>query len=240
MKATRWGRILLVTLLMVVVMSPSLVWLYAQEEAVPEGESRGFIEMIGGRPVPWLIMGLSVVMLARIIEHFVNVKRDKICPPEIVAEMESLIDEGNIDDAISLATANPGFFTNIMAASLSKANEGFDEMYRVMEETGNSEAIKLQEKISYLNMIGMIGPMLGLLGTVTGMIAAFQVIEKLKSPRPGQLARGVYESLIATALGLFVAIISLSFYYVFKNMVTRIIAEIGVICGEFIAKFRPK
>lgn len=240
MKATRWKKILLAALFMVVIVSPSLVWVYAQEKEEPVAENRGFIEMIGDRPVPWMIMGLSVVVVARIIEHAVNIKRAKLCPPELVAEMESLVDEGNIDDAVSLATGNPNFFTNIMAAALSKANEGFDEMYRVMEETGNTEAIKLQEKISYLNMLGMIAPMLGLLGTVTGMISAFQIIEKLKSPSPGQLAKGVYESLIATALGLFVAIIALTAYYIYKNIVTRIISEIGVVCGEFIAKFRPK
>ena len=72
-----------------------------------------------------------------------------------------------------------------------------------------------------MSLIGNVGPLLGLLGTVTGMISSFQVIEHLKAPTPGDLAKGVYESLVNTTMGLFIGIIFLTAFFVFKNKVTK-------------------
>ena len=78
-----------------------------------------------------------------------------------------------------------------------------------MELSATEETFKLNAKISYLNLIGNLGPLIGLLGTVTGMIGAFQVIATLKSPTPKDLAEGVYESLVNTTMGLFIALVFL-------------------------------
>jgi len=85
----------------------------------------------------------------------------------------------------------------------------------------------LNAKISYLSLIGNIGPLLGLLGTVTGMISSFQIIETMKAPTPGDLAKGVYESLVNTTIGLFIAITFLSAYFFMKNKLADITLKIN-------------
>ncbi|MBI4712246.1 MAG: MotA/TolQ/ExbB proton channel family protein [Planctomycetes bacterium] len=232
---------LITVCLAVVLLSSGL--LYAPEDGggSAEGAKSSFMDLIkAGSWVGHFIILCSIVGFGLMIEHIVNIKRVKLCPPEIVAELEALVDEGQYEEAVSLCNANPNFFTNIIGAALSKVNEGYDSMVAAMEETGEEEASKLNQKISYISLIGNIAPMLGLTGTVTGMIKAFGIIKISKAPTPGQLAQGVEEALVTTAEGLFVAMPMLTAYFLFKNKVTMYILEIGMICGEFVDKFKAR
>src|SRR5437867_3493866 len=96
-----------------------------------------------------------------------------------------------------------------------------------LEAAANEETFKLNTKISYLSLIGNVAPLIGLLGTVTGMISSFQVIETLKAPTPKDLAVGVYESLVNTTMGLFVAIIFLVVFFILKNKVQKLSLSIN-------------
>ncbi len=242
-KLTKWmPAVMLVGIILVLLLMPIIALAQDEEEGekkAPEGGGSGFMDLIkAGSYVGHFIIFLSFVSLALAIEHFVNIKRDKFCPPEIVAELEALIDEGQYEDALALCQANPCFFTNVVGAALSKVEGGFAEMEKAMGEAGESEANKVNQHISYLSLLGSIAPMLGLTGTVTGMISAFSVIKTMQSPPPSMLARGVEEALVTTAEGLFVAMPVLSAYFFFKNKVTALLIEMGMICGEFLDKFK--
>ena len=120
-------------------------------------------------------------------------------------------------------------------------NAGFETMRTAMEDVAEEEAIKLQQKISYLSLIGNIAPMLGLFGTVTGMIKAFNTIAALGSAvSPSDLAGGISQALVTTFLGLFVAIPSMIAYFLFRNRVVAITLEIGAIADELVERFRNK
>jgi biopolymer transport protein ExbB len=218
------------------------LFLYAQESDTPDqaaAEGSGFWHLLKvGGAVGWFIVFCSFISLALIIENFVNIKRAKMCPPEIVAELEALVEEGQYEDAVNLCAANPCFFTNIMGPTLAKVDQGYDEMLSTMQEYGEAEAYKVSQHVSYLSLMGTISPMLGLTGTVTGMIAAFGIIKTMQSPPPSMLAKGVEEALVTTAEGLFVAIPVLAVYFFVKNMASRLIIEIGMVCGEFLDKFK--
>jgi biopolymer transport protein ExbB len=234
---------IMVGLLILLLMLPCL--LYAQDESGdnsnlnPTVKDKGFWDLLkAGGFVGWLIVLLSVVSLALIIQDFTTITRDKLCPPELVAELEALVDEGQYEEALAVCSGNPNFFTNIIGNALAKASEGYEAMVGSMEEAGEVETNKLNMKIGYLSLLGSIAPMMGLLGTVTGMIGAFTVIEKEVSPSPATLAKGVYEALVTTCEGLFVAIPVLAAFFVIKNKGGQLIIEIGIICGEFIGKFK--
>ncbi|MBI4833261.1 MAG: MotA/TolQ/ExbB proton channel family protein [Planctomycetes bacterium] len=243
-KLTKWmPAVMLVGIILVLLFMPIIA--LAQDEGEGDGEKKqaegdgGFMGLIkAGGAVGHFIIFLSFVSLALVIEHFVNIKRDKFCPPEIVAEMEALVDEGQYEDAIALCSANPCFFTNVVGAALAKVEGGFGEMEKAMGEAGENEANKVNQHISYLSLLGSIAPMLGLTGTVTGMISAFGVIKTMQSPPPSMLAKGVEEALVTTAEGLFVAMPVLASYFFFKNKVTALLIEMGMICGEFLDKFK--
>lgn len=183
----------------------------------------------------------SLVAGALIIEHFVNIKRDKIVPPELIDELEALFEEEEYQEALEFCEANPNFVTNVVAAGLPKLNAGFDTMKAVMGEQVAVEATLLMQKISILSLICNLAPMWGLFGTVWGMIIAFTNIVIL-GPKvtPKDLAMGVQQALITTAEGLAVAIPGLMFFFIFRNRVVRITNELTGVTDELVERFRPQ
>jgi biopolymer transport protein ExbB len=183
---------------------------------------------------------LSIAMIAFIIEHFINVQRGKIIPPEIIQELEVFFEEEDYEGALQFCEANPGFVTNILAAALPRMSQGFEAMKETAMEIGEEEAVNLQIKISFLSLSAGLGPMLGLFGTVWGMIKAFNKLASMKgAANAASLATGISLALMTTLLGLLIAMPSLLFYFFFKNRVTRIILEAGVVVSEFVDRFRP-
>jgi len=192
----------------------------AQGEPEPEGKSLlELFEATGA--VGYLMVLCSMIGTALVIEHAVNLRREKLAPAPLVQDLQALIDEEQYDEAIELCDQEGGYMSNLVGSALRMRHAGYEEMIAGLEAAANEESVKLQTKISYLSLIGNIGPLLGLLGTVTGMISSFQVIEHLKAPTPGDLAKGVYESLVNTTMGLFIGIVFLTAFFVFKNKVTK-------------------
>ena len=171
--------------------------------------------------VGWLMVICSVTGTALSIEHIVNLRREKLAPASLAEDLKALIDEERYDEAVELAEEEGGYLSSLIASALQMRHAGYEEMIQGLEAAASEQAFKLNTKISYLSLIGNVAPLLGLLGTVTGMISSFQEIEKLKAPTPGDLAVGVYESLVNTTMGLFVAIIFLTAYFLFKNKVAK-------------------
>jgi biopolymer transport protein ExbB len=197
--------------------------------------------VVAGGTIGYVIVFLSFVMLALVIEHVVNIKRDKIVPPQLIDEIEGMFENEEYQEALELCEAEPNFLTNVLAAGLPKINAGFDTMKASMDEAGEEEAIKLQQKISYLSLIGNIAPMMGLFGTVTGMIQAFQTIARLGAAvTPSDLATGISVALVTTFQGLLVAIPAMIAYFFFRNRVVRVTLELGAIADELVERFRGK
>jgi biopolymer transport protein ExbB len=169
-----------------------------------------------------LLAGCSIVGTALLIQYFVNLNPDRLGNPELLAEVDSLISEGHVDEAFSLAQMDTTYAGKVMAGALERSDGGAEEIKKAMAETSEAETFRLNAKVSNLSLVGNIGPLLGLLGTVTGMIASFQVIEQMVTPKPSDLAKGVYESLVNTTMGLFIAIVFLSAYFFMKNRISEI------------------
>jgi biopolymer transport protein ExbB len=222
MKASR--RTLFVALAMVALASIS-------QSAFAEGEhkSKSMMELFEATGiVGYLMVGISIAGTALTIEHFINIKREKISPPEVSEELSALLEEGNYDEAQEVADNSGGYVGTLVGSALRARAAGYEEMIGSLELAAAEETFALQAKISYLSLLGNIAPLLGLLGTVTGMISSFQVIETLKAPTPKDLAGGVYESLVNTTMGLFVAIVFLVLYFIFKNKVTKMCLAMNV------------
>jgi biopolymer transport protein ExbB len=208
--------------------------LAAQEGGAHEG-GKSWLELFKTTGiVGWLLLGVSIAGTALVIEHFTSIRREKIAPPELCDELEAFIETESYQEAIELCDDDRGYVANLIGNALRMRHAGYEEMVGVLEQTAAEETFKMQSKISYLSLLGNVAPLLGLLGTVTGMISAFQVIEKLKAPTPRDLAVGVYESLVNTTLGLFVAIVFLTFYFVFKNKVTQMTLSVNLQAVEML------
>jgi biopolymer transport protein ExbB len=172
-------------------------------------------------PVGIMIVGTSIAGTALAIEYGIHMREDQLAPPHLVAEVEDLIAQGEIEQAAQVASADPSYFGKVMGAGLTHVGRSFEDGLNSLENSALEESFKLQAKVSNLSLVGNLGPLIGLLGTVTGMVSSFQKIEKIKAPTPKDLAVGVYESLVNTTMGLFVAIIFLTAFFIFKNRVTK-------------------
>lgn len=212
----------------------------AQGETQAEPQSWLDLIVVGGGPIGLIIIGLSVVGMALIIEHAINVSRDKLAPPDVIENLEQMLEANNVQEAYDFCEQNPGYLTNIMAAALPKLNHGFDSMEQAAHDVEEEESIKLHAKISWLSLIGNIAPLLGLLGTVSGMLQAFGTIERTANPSPSELAGGIKMALVTTMLGLSVAVPVMVGFFFFRNRVVKIILEIAAVSEDLLDRFRPQ
>jgi len=230
---------LLVALLIAaaILCSPSA---FAQDEG---GGQTSFVEAVltQGGVIGIVIMILSVATLALIIEFSVNVRADKICPPELIDEVEALLEEDEYQEALELCESEPNFVTRSLAAGLPRLNEGYTKVQEAMEAAAGVEAVKLQQKVSWMLFLSNVAPMLGLFGTVSGMITAFNTIVELGAKvTPADLAGGISAALVTTFLGLLVAIPAVAAYQFFRNRATRISIHFAEVLEEMTERFRNR
>ncbi len=182
----------------------------------------------------------SIATIAAIIEHFVTLQRDKLAPPEIIVELESLLDEEQYEEAINLCEATKNYITNIVGAAIAKVGDGFDAMLDAAGGATDNENMKLQHKISWLPLFGNIGPLMGLFGTVVGMVIAFtSIAQATGTPSPQELALGIFTALVTTVWGLLVAMPATFFAYIFKVRVQKIAFELSGVAMEIVERFKP-
>ena len=208
-----------------------------ESAAADSGQSVGDI-LAGGGPIGGLIILLSIVALALIIENLVSLKRDKLAPPELIDELEALFDEEQFQEAMDLCESEPTLLTRTVAAGIGKISHGFDSIEKSLEEMGDEEAVKLHQKIGWLSVISNVAPMMGLLGTVSGMVASFRVIATSKNPDPSELADGISMALLTTLFGLIVAIPTTAAFAYLRNNLVRSVIEVGAIVEDLFERFR--
>ncbi|MEZ5989638.1 MAG: MotA/TolQ/ExbB proton channel family protein [Planctomycetota bacterium] len=190
--------------------------------------------------IGWLIVALSVLAVALAIESFMTVKREKLAPPHLIDEIEALLDEEKWQEAVEVCEAEPCYLTDIVGAGLSKLGHSFETIQLSYDELHEERDIQLNSKIGWLSLIAAVAPMMGLLGTVNGMITTFGEIAVKPSVKPNDLAAGIKGALVTTLLGLTVAIPVTACFVFFKNRVTMLSLEVGAIVEELFERFRPK
>lgn len=194
----------------------------------------------GGGTIGIILIVLSVVGLALFIDNFVNLRKQKLMPPDLLEEVEALIEAGEFQEAMNLCEENPTYFTNIVAAGLPRLNASFDALEKAVEEMAEEEQLKLFMRLGWISLIAAIAPMLGLTGTVLGMILAFKVIAASKgAAEPSDLADNISLALITTLLGLFVAIPMTAAFVFLRNRVVRTTLEIAAVVEDLFERFRP-
>ncbi len=191
--------------------------------------------------IGWCIIALSVVGLALSLEAYFSLKREKLAPPELIDEVQALFDEGQYQEAMELCENEPTFFTRVTGAGIAKIGHGYDVMEKAIEEMGDEESIRLHQKIGWLALIANVAPMMGLLGTVSGMVTAFNTIaSSAGQASPAQLADGISVALLTTLFGLIVAIPITAVFAYLRNNLVRSVIEVGAIVEDLFERFRPQ
>jgi biopolymer transport protein ExbB len=173
----------------------------------------------------WPIILCSITAMAIIVERFWSLQKKKILPPELVPQVWALFRENKLDEAIlrRLKTSSP--LGCILAAGLANQQHGREVMKECIEESGRRVVHDLERFLNTLGTIALISPLLGLLGTVFGMIDVFNALVKHGTGDPTVLAGGISVALITTAAGLTVAIPSLIFHRHFERLVDEYVVN---------------
>ena len=180
--------------------------------------------IILGGPILWVIMALSVVACAIIIERFLYLRRISGDENKLFVRIKASLLEGHYNEALSICDQNLSPFSTLLKIGIENRHQSEDVQRDILKDAAALEAPALEKGLSALGTISTISPLLGLLGTVTGTMSAFGVLGKFGAVSdPAALASGVSEALITTVGGLVVAVPVVIFYNYFVSRVNGIL-----------------
>jgi biopolymer transport protein ExbB len=173
----------------------------------------------------WPILLCSVIALAIVIERFSSLKRKNVAPPEITERIGKLLKRGALDTKAINEIEEHSALGRVLAAGLRNPNQHRVVVKEAVEEAGRHVVHELEKHLQTLGTIAAITPLLGLLGTVIGMIKVFSAITTFGVGDPQALAEGISEALVTTAAGLSVGIPSLMFHRFFRGKVNELTVD---------------
>ncbi|MDZ4781589.1 MAG: MotA/TolQ/ExbB proton channel family protein [Planctomycetia bacterium] len=192
-----------------------------------------------GRTYTLVFLTISFTFVALIVMNLLSVRRDRVVPEALVAAFEAHLNEKRYQEAYELARTDDSFLGRVLSAGLAKLQTGYPEAIEAMQEVGEEETMKLEQRAGYVALIGTISPMFGLLGTVDGMVASFGVIaDSATQPKPSQLAEGIEMALVTTLVGLWLAIPAIGLYHFLKNRIARLVLEAGIVSESLMSRFK--
>jgi biopolymer transport protein ExbB len=164
------------------------------------------------------------------------VRRDKIVPPEVIGALQNYIDEGDLEGALQYCEQAPNFLTRVVGAGLNRMQFGPESVKDAAVAMSEAEIAKLEFHVSPIALCASVGPLMGLFGTVTGMVQAFNEIENAPGGQvnPKMVAGGIALALLSTVLGLLIAIPGLAFFWFFKNKVQGIGTAINLVADDMV------
>lgn len=208
-------------------------------EAAPAGPQLDPVEMIkAGGVIGYIIMGLSVAMIALVVEHLLSIRRGALMPYGLAEEIHRLIGQGQFKQAEQHCKEHPSFLAYVLGSGLAEVQMGYSAVEKALEDASTQQAARLFRKIEFLSVIGTIAPMLGLLGTVWGMILAFMEFEAKANPQVAELAPGIYHALVTTLQGLSVAIPAIACYSFFRNRVDELVAQTALMAEHVFSGYK--
>jgi biopolymer transport protein ExbB len=188
-----------------------------------------------GGTIMWFILLSSIIGLAVVIDRFIVLRKAKINVPAFMVRIRGFIKKKDISGAISYCMQEKSPVANIVRKGLKKYKFGHDRVKDAIENAGSQEISKLEKGLPVLASVAGIAPLLGFLGTVTGMISAFMTIQDLAgAANPSDLAGGIWEALITTAFGLIVGIPALALYNYFLSAVKKLVGEMETVANDVI------
>jgi biopolymer transport protein ExbB len=176
--------------------------------------------------IMWPLLASSLAVLAIIIDRMVNLRANRFMPPVVTTRIETLVESRAIDQAMEVCREKPGVFPNIILAALDAYHYGRDATREAIEAAGRKEIPRVGRYLSALSTIAGVAPLMGLLGTVLGMIQVFSVVANEGLGQASSLSGGIAVALVTTAFGLMIAIPSLVMYNVFSKKAEAIILDI--------------
>ncbi|HBA83131.1 MAG TPA: hypothetical protein DCZ95_03460 [Verrucomicrobia bacterium] len=233
----------------VLLMAGQPAWAQA---AAPQAAAQGMVESMSVQDIVqmggWLmyvLAAMSVIGLAMIVYFLIVLRQEQVMPRKVVAEIKSLLREKQLDEVRELCLEKPSPVSYIVLSAMNYL-QGSDQaesgmLKEILEGEGSRQASLIQNQTQYLLDLGVIAPMVGLLGTVTGMLQAFNAVAlDLAKAKPMLLAAGVSQALITTVAGLIVAIPAMMAYSYFRGRTSKLISRLESVSAELLTLLMPR
>lgn len=191
---------------------------------------------VAGGWLVWIVLlPMSALAVQLVVQNSLLLRRRKLLPEEEIDQVRQKTNNGNAEAALSYVDKKESLLARTLQAGLSQYSAGREAMENVMVKTIEEQSSGLMRKIEWLNVVGNVAPMIGLFGTVWGMIDAFNgIVEAGGQPEPVDLADGISIALVTTWWGLIVAIPALAAYGFFRNRIDTFAAETAVTAEDIL------
>lgn len=205
-----------------------------------------WVEVVfSGGPLGTLIIlglaGLSICAVYLVIDQIIALRRKELMPAGLSDDVRDCLLKGNVDQAVSLCQDRPSSLAFVLLHGIEEIPFGWSSVEKATEDALAEQSARLYRKTEYLSVIGNIAPMVGLLGTVLGMILAFhRVATSQGTAAAPELAEGIYQALITTVGGLLVAIPSLGAFAILRNRLDQLVAETAHLTQTVFSSLRTK
>ena len=189
-----------------------------------------------GGPITWFVLiPMSVAMVAMAIGQFLLIRRHTLIPALLREDLADHVETRDIPGVLELTQDEPSMLASAVHAGLNEAAHGYEALTHAVQEATEERAAHLFRRIEHLNVLGNVAPMVGLLGTVYGMIRAFHsLVETGGVPDPRKLAFGISVALVTTFWGLLVAIPALAVYAVSRNRIDALTPECALVAEDLL------
>jgi biopolymer transport protein ExbB len=185
-----------------------------------------------------VFLGISFWLVSLVVMGFLQLRRSAMMPPDMVEDFNAHLDAKEWQQAYELASDDGSYLGQVLAAGIGKVSAGYPQAVEAMREAEAAESMKLEHQLSYVGLIGALAPMIGLLGTVWGMVKSFmEIAATTTSPKPAKLAEGISTALITTLIGLVIAIVAVAVFAFFKNRLQSLNAAVDEEAMKVMSRF---
>ena len=183
----------------------------------------------------WPLAACSVLSVAIIIERFSALRRARVIPPAFLPKLKEIYRDPreDRDRALQYCEQHDSPLARMIAAGIRRMPRGYAAAEKAIEDAGGNETLKLRQNMRFLYSMGSVATLLGLIGTIAGMIKAFQVASVMGPGHADKLSEGIYEAMVNTFAGLAVAIVVTIFYYFFIGRIEKLVADMNDAVNEF-------
>ena len=203
----------------------------------------GFYDIVFGSGVVGMLLwfalfGDGALAIYFIIDSSILIKPDKLMPKRLMEGVQSAMAEGDVVKAMQVCDQNPSAMASIVTAAFQHVEEGFEAIQEAVTAASDLEQEKIQQRLNWVSVCGDLGPSLGLLGTVQGMILTFQALASGGAGDAAALANSIGQALWTTAGGLIVSIPAITFFYSLRNKANRLILKMQAMTMEILNGLR--
>lgn len=184
---------------------------------------------------------LSLTAAYMVFDNIGRIRRADLIPEDLAIELRKMVELGRLSEAVTACKNRPCLLASVVQQGLAEADFGWSEVEKAMEDAIAEQSARIYRWLEYLSVIANLAPMVGLLGTVTGMLLAFkEVADSQQNAGAADLADGIYQALVTTVYGLVIAIPALGFFAMFRSWVDELVAEAAYAALHILAPLKQR